>query len=225
MKVWQVLVCVCLVVSSALAGEIKQLSSTTGFDIAAEYCFGEPTGIGGKDVGYVDIQLTHTGADFPQYPMYMLIYDDEDNSWGALTDSMSCQDKFQYAKDYKFLQSFNVTFDDDHVYNLHRFHVGGSFKRPHNWYFVLANCEGYDNIQFEMDVHNTGVYVDGTGPANCIGADEDDEDTGEIVGLAVTVCLLIVFSCAAIAYICKLKKGSGSNYGAPTTLDNPGPNW
>lgn len=145
--------CLCVTHSAIIKGFIK---NSPGFEFVGKFCF-DFTGQDIPHAGFLEAHVTTAPGEDPVKnglnKLSVLFFDDETTSWETiLNTNKACKDKLGLAKGH-----FDVDLKGEKMYH------GSSWIaqhiRPRFWYVVLANCEGFTNVEYAVHFVNVNRGV------------------------------------------------------------------
>jgi hypothetical protein len=146
-------------------------SGENGMNTVGKYCYGynpEDNSDAVSYAGQIDLDLSYD-KEFEKPTIQVAIFDDQSDSWGAITPSMSCEDRLTHAK-HTFPVTWAETTPGSQIWKWTMSHVElKEHVEPREWYVVVASCgdrftEVGANLKFTP---SSGVYSQYTGPAQC----------------------------------------------------------
>ena len=119
----------------------------------------------------------------------LYVYDDEPTEFPELTAAQSCEKKVSFAQ----TNHINITFDANGEWVADKIEHGYGFFEHNSrwWWMVLANCEGFQDIHFEVRLEGSMLYDAGTGPNTC-SAPVTNTEYGLVVGVVMCGILVVV---------------------------------
>jgi hypothetical protein len=156
----------------------------------------------------------------------LFVYDDEPKQWtqvekdevlrqdSNLEDTVAaCRERLSHSQRH----NISVVLDEFGSYSSGYYGVLEHFK-PRRWTIVLANCEGFQDVYYEVRFVGPGVYNEGTGPGQC-RADPNPLKLPMTAILSTLVVGTVALVGLLIRQVYEKKAAQRQNYAPPSAED------
>jgi len=174
-------------------GRFTTASASDGWLVVGSQCFGyQPDSSRTEPQGYFQLFLHDPSPTaYNIDDLFFYVFDSEPGNWGGALQ-LPCPQRGSLSK----TAPQHVRFNSSGVWEtaVDTIHQRAATRM---WYFVVANCERINNLQYDMRFQNTGFFDEGSGPDQCIVYDRSNTEHSLQAAVAIfviaTIVLLLLF--------------------------------